>query len=135
MRQRCSNPNAKNYERYGGRGIRVCAAWQASFLAFIRDIGPKPDPSYELDRIDNDGNYEPGNVRWATLLVQMNNTRKNVFVNFGDARMTLAQLARETKIPYRKLLRLRAKGLLESTMTSEQILSALEPLLHNRKAA
>lgn len=75
MKDRCLNPNDKRYADYGGRGIGVCERWRASFEAFYKDVGPKPDPTLTLDRINNDGNYEPGNVRWATWREQRLNQR------------------------------------------------------------
>lgn len=74
MHTRCENPNATHYDLYGARGIKVCGRWR-SFEAFLADMGPKPTPGHSIDRINNDGNYEPGNCRWATDSEQMKNRR------------------------------------------------------------
>src|ERR1043165_874637 len=76
-KQRCHNPKNTQFHRYGGRGIRMCDEWRRDFLAFLAHMGPKP-PGHTLDRINNDGNYEPGNVRWATPKQQANNRRRPV---------------------------------------------------------
>ena len=74
MKQRCLNPNASNYAYYGGRGIDVCARWRNSFGDFLSDVGERPEGK-TLDRIDVDGHYAPGNVRWATPKEQSANRR------------------------------------------------------------
>lgn len=73
MKQRCYNPNVARYARYGGRGITVCDRWKNSFPNFLNDMGEKPSSSHSIDRIDNDGNYEPGNCRWSTNEIQNTN--------------------------------------------------------------
>ena len=73
MRKRCSSKSYVYYSHYGGRGIKVCDRWATSFPNFLEDMGKKPSPNHSLDRIDNDGNYEPSNCRWATKQEQSRN--------------------------------------------------------------
>jgi hypothetical protein len=75
MKSRCTNRNQPHYERYGGRGVKVCDEWNASFEAFYRDMGDPPTPQHCIDRIDNDGPYEPGNCKWSTPAEQRMNQR------------------------------------------------------------
>lgn len=75
MVQRCTNPNAPHWERYGGRGIKCCARWLV-FANFYEDMGPRPSDKHSIDRIDNDGHYEPSNCRWATKSEQNQNSGK-----------------------------------------------------------
>lgn len=76
MIQRCTNPNHTFFAEYGGRGISVCARWRDSFAAFLADMGERPEGT-TLDRIDNNGHYEPQNCRWATPTTQVRNSRRS----------------------------------------------------------
>lgn len=77
IKSRCLNPNVKQYKDYGGRGIEICERWRDNFAAFYADMGPRPSRLHSIDRIDNDGHYEPGNCRWATFADQGTNKRTN----------------------------------------------------------
>lgn len=81
MQDRCYNPNYENYRNYGARGIKVCEAWRNSFGQFLQDVGLAPSKRHTLDRINNDGNYEPSNVRWATIAEQNRNKQKTIIFN------------------------------------------------------
>jgi hypothetical protein len=103
MNQRCYNPKDKIYPYYGGRGITVCDRWRNSIEAFrddiLAEIGERPE-GCSLDRINNNGNYEPGNVRWATRKQQNRNKRSNVRHEWNGQRLTLSELEDITGIPY-----------------------------------
>lgn len=81
MKERCYRKAYHNYDRYGGRGISVCERWRSSFESFYKDMAPTWRPGLTLDRIDNNGNYEPGNCRWATRSEQNNNQEKTVRID------------------------------------------------------
>lgn len=85
---RCANPRNRRFKDYGGRGVAVCERWRSSFAAFLADMGPRPSPGHSIDRHpDKNGNYEPGNCRWATSVEQNRNRRDNRFITaFGKTR-------------------------------------------------
>ncbi len=118
MRERCQDAKNKAFAYYGGRGITVCSQWD-SFEAFYADMGPRPSHQHSIDRINNDGNYEPGNCRWATRLQQNNNRSSNVFISCGGESLTASEWSRRTGIRLYTILRRLARGL-----PPEQILSA-----------
>ena len=93
MLARCTNPKATGFENYGGRGVTVCERWQ-SFALFLEDMGPRPNITDSIDRIDNDGNYEPGNCRWATTLEQNQKKRSLVMLTVDGETSYLADWAR-----------------------------------------
>jgi hypothetical protein len=96
MIQRCHNHNNPDYAEYGGRGISVCQEWRDSFSEFIDHMGSAPSPIHSLDRIDIDGNYEPGNVRWSTPREQSINKRNNRIITFNGKTMLLEDWSKET---------------------------------------
>lgn len=97
MRARCGNPNDISYPNYGGRGIAVCERWQ-SFENFFADMGERPSAAHQIDRIDNDGNYEPGNCRWSDRVEQGTNRRNNVLLTHNGRTQTVAQWSRDLHI-------------------------------------
>lgn len=106
MKARCSNPNLANYKNYGGRGISVCERWVDDFQTFYDDVSELPyfgEDGYSLDRINNDGDYEPGNVRWADDVTQCNNTRRTILIEYDGRVLSLMEWARELGINHSTL--------------------------------
>lgn len=101
MVRRCTNPRCINYREYGGRGIQVCERWVA-FENFLADMGERPAGT-TIDRIDNEGNYEPGNCRWATRSQQDSNRRDNVKVTHDGKTLTLMEWAKRYSLKYSTL--------------------------------
>ena len=98
MRYRCTRPQCTFFHNYGGRGITVCDRWMHSFANFLADVGPRPSKGHTLERVDNARGYEPGNVRWATMLEQAKNRRTNRRVMINGETLILAEWARRTGI-------------------------------------
>ena len=104
MKSRCYDKNDKDYPRWGGRGITVCDSWKNSFIEFYKDMGDRTN-GHTIDRIDNNGNYELKNCRWAVPKVQSNNTRKNYYIEYMGKTQTAKQWAEELKtVEYKTIL-------------------------------
>jgi hypothetical protein len=120
MKDRCRNPNFRQWSAYGGRGINVCDRWKNDFKAFVEDMGPRPE-GYSLDRINNDGNYEPGNCRWASRKEQQRNQRRAVYVEIEGARYRAVDLAAKASVKTDTILERAARGL-----SLEQVVSPIK---------
>lgn len=106
MLERCRNKNTDNYERYGGAGVQVCERWlgEGGFANFLSDMGPRPGRRFTLDRYPRrEGNYEPGNVRWANDVQQANGRSSNRRITFDGVTRTLAEWARHVGLTYSAL--------------------------------
>jgi hypothetical protein len=118
MRDRCSNPAATGYHSYGGRGIKVCDRWLESFEAFYADMGRRPD-GMSIDRIDVNGNYEPGNCRWATTYEQGDNRTDNHHIEVAGERINLSEARRRSGLTQSSIRARMRKG-----MTPEQAVTS-----------
>ena len=98
MKERCLNPNNKKYKDYGARGIMVCAEWRESYENFVRDMGHRP-VGCSIERIDNNGNYEPDNCRWATPTEQSSNRRSNIWIEWNGEKMILGKAIKLSGLP------------------------------------
>ena len=115
MWQRCTDPKIKKFERYGARGITICERWKI-FENFLADMGPRPSKEYSIDRVNNDGNYEPANCRWATRREQQRNRHMSRFVDFQGRKMTIAEAAEISGIKYETIRSRLARGLDEEAV-------------------
>ena len=105
MKTRCLNKNYYLFKDYGGRGITVCKKWRESFFSFFSDIGSRPSEHHYLDRIDVNGNYEPGNVRWATLSQHARNKRNVLPIRIGDVEHLIPEWAEISGIDKKNIWR------------------------------
>lgn len=106
IKDRCLNPNSTFYKDYGGRGISIFEPWKEDFNTFYGYVSKLPhfeEKGYSIDRINNDGNYEPGNVRWATRIEQNNNTRRNVFFEVDGKKYSVKEYANEHGLTYKQV--------------------------------
>lgn len=121
MNSRCRCPTNPNYPHYGARGISVCDRWRHSFKAFLADMGERPSLAHSIDRIDVNGNYEPGNCRWATESEQRKNQRFNIrgrLIEFNGRKLSIRNWAVLIGIPERTLgHRLRTGWSIEEALT------------------
>jgi len=120
MKQRCLNPDYNMYHRYGGRGISVHPAWVNSFEQFLSDVGPAPSRALSLDRIDNDGNYEPGNVRWTTRKVQANNRSVTLSAEIEGKVLPLTDIAARYGVSYMVVFQRYQRGLRGMELVTKQ---------------
>lgn len=97
MLERCTCPTHVSYPNYGGRGIRVCKAWRNDYAAFLADMGPRPS-GYTLERVDNDGDYEPGNCIWTPRGQQSENRTTTRFITIGNRRQSISRWCQETGV-------------------------------------
>jgi hypothetical protein len=100
MLSRCNNRNVAIYDRYGGRGIKVCKRWEKSFLNFLADMGVKPSPGHSIERKDNDKSYMPGNCIWAMQTAQVRNRSNTRFLTVDGVTKPLGQWAEERGLNY-----------------------------------
>lgn len=130
---RCFNPNNQDYHNYGARGITMREPWVSNFSAFAQDMGPKPGPEFTLERIDVDGDYEPGNCRWASVKEQMSNKRTNVWLTINGETKTQEQWAIEFSLDPAVIVARRRRGLVGEALIAPVRGSDLGEIIALRK--
>lgn len=130
INQRCLNPRNKNYYQYGGRGIAVCDRWRGSFENFSADMGHRPSSRHEIDRIDNNRGYEPGNCRWVTRSENARNTRVNHLLTINGITATIAEWAERSGLTF-AAIRARVK----SGKTGAELLAPVSAAKSRRRDA
>ena len=123
MRTRCYDNECSDYKYYGGRGILVCDRWLESFWNFYEDVGERPEHC-TLARKDNNGPYSPENCGWASAVEQQSNTSRNIYIEYGGALVTEAELSRLTGVPRTTIQCRRKRGL----SSAEELLSGLRDI-------
>lgn len=119
MIRRCCNPKDSGFQNYGGRGIRVCERWRFSFEAFLEDMGERPSPKHSIDRIDNDGDYEPSNCEWQTRKRQSRNRRSTRYFTINGLTKSFADWCDEYEIKRAVVdCRLRRGWIIEEALTT-----------------
>lgn len=119
IKARCLKPEHKFFEYYGGRGITICDEWKDDFSAFLAHVGPRPSQKHTIDRHpNNDGNYEPNNVRWATRKEQIDNRRSTVFVTIEGKKVPISNVIQERGIERRLVM-----GRIERGWTPERAIA------------
>jgi hypothetical protein len=121
IKARCYNRKNPAWYRYGGRGITVCDRWFNSFEAFFEDMGPRPSSKHSIERIDNNGNYDPRNCKWATRKEQNRNTRQNVLLTFSGKTQCIAAWSDEFGITWNTLWQRLKRGWSVERALTEQV--------------
>jgi len=121
IKSRVANPNANGYSDYAGRGIKLCPEWFNNFPLFYEHVGPRPTAKHTIERINNYGNYEPGNVRWATRIEQNSNTRANRYLTANGITDTLCGWARRIGICHTTLAGRLERWTMEKALTTPKL--------------
>ena len=122
IKKRCLNRNSSSFSYYGGRGITMCIQWQQSFESFYKDMGPMPTPQHTIERLDNNGPYNPKNCTWESRKTQARNTRRNRYFTYQGKTLSLAEWAEESGMKYWTLHARLRRGWTFSRTISEPLL-------------